>query len=125
MAKVRTAAWPVFPQLSFVPSSARSGFSLLSATEGVILHGGYCKKYTTKTKFEGVPLDDTYFLRLDPAGDWTKLKWEKRKRVGQVPSLRSGATMTTWANKQMGIGFGGVKDVEDEESLTSEFYQDL
>lgn len=98
---------------------------MLAATDGVILHGGYCKKYISKTKFEGVPLDDTFLLRLDPSGDWSKVKWEKRKRVGPVPSLRSGATMVGWANKQMGIGFGGVKDVEDEESMTSEFYQDL
>ncbi|OAV87349.1 hypothetical protein PTTG_00591 [Puccinia triticina 1-1 BBBD Race 1] len=108
--------------------SPRSGFSLLSIPEGIILHGGYSKIYVTKSKAKGVALDDTFFLKLDPTNpDWLKkLKWEKRKRVGQVPSLRSGSTMVNWVNKTMAVGFGGVLDLEDnEEGLVSEFYNDL
>jgi len=108
--------------------SARSGFSLLSIPEGIVLHGGYSKTYITKSKAKGVALDDTFFLKLDPTNpDWLKkLKWEKRKRVGQVPNLRSGSTMVNWVNKAMAIGFGGVLDLEDnEEGLVSEFYNDL
>lgn len=108
--------------------SPRSGFSLLSIPEGIILHGGYSKTYITKSKAKGVALDDTFFLRLDPANpDWLKkLKWDKRKKVGQMPSLRSGSTMVNWVNKTMAVGFGGVLDVEDnEEGLVSEFYNDL
>ncbi|POW11819.1 hypothetical protein PSHT_08281 [Puccinia striiformis] len=92
--------------------SARSGLSLLSIPEGIILHA----------------LDDTFFLKLDPTNpDWLKkLKWEKRKRVGQVPNLRSGSTMVNWVNKALAVGFGGVLDLEDnEEGLVSEFYNDL
>ncbi|KAA1138403.1 hypothetical protein PGTUg99_001126 [Puccinia graminis f. sp. tritici] len=92
------------------------------------LFGGYSKTYITKSKAKGVALDDTFFLKLDPANpDWLKkLKWEKRKRVGQVPSLRSGSTMVNWVNKAMAVGFGGVLDLEDnEEGLVSEFYNDL
>lgn len=34
--------------------------------------------------------------------------------------------MVNWVNKMMGIGFGGVLDVADEEEgLVSEFYNDL
>ncbi|KAI9624545.1 hypothetical protein H4Q26_016774 [Puccinia striiformis f. sp. tritici PST-130] len=88
--------------------SARSGLSLLSIPEGIILHGGYSKVYITKSKAKG------------------KLKWEKRKRVGQVPNLRSGSTMVNWVNKALAVGFGGVLDLEDnEEGLVSEFYNDL
>ncbi|KNZ62983.1 hypothetical protein VP01_11g6 [Puccinia sorghi] len=89
---------------------------------------GYSKTYITKSKAKGVALDDTFFLKLDPTNpDWLKkLKWEKRKRVGQVPNLRSGSTMVNWVNKAMAIGFGGVLDLEDnEEGLVSEFYNDL
>ncbi|KAH9815522.1 hypothetical protein DFH28DRAFT_1082337 [Melampsora americana] len=108
--------------------SPRSGFSLLSTPEGIVLHGGYCKIYTTKTKSKGVALDDTFFLKLDTTKtDWMKtLKWDKRKKVGSMPNLRSGSTMVNWVNKLMGIGFGGVLDVADEEEgLVSEFYNDL
>ncbi|PLW11893.1 hypothetical protein PCASD_22282 [Puccinia coronata f. sp. avenae] len=108
--------------------SPRSGFSLLSIPEGIVLHGGYSKTYITKSKAKGVALDDTFFLKLDPTNpDWLKkLKWEKRKRVGQVPNLRSGSTMVNWVNKSMAVGFGGVLDLEDnEEGLVSEFYNDL
>lgn len=108
--------------------SPRSGFSLLSTPEGIVLHGGYCKIYTTKTKSKGVALDDTFFLKLDSTkADWMKtLKWDKRKKVGTMPNLRSGSTMVNWVNKLMGIGFGGVLDVADEEEgLVSEFYNDL
>ncbi|KAI9621276.1 hypothetical protein H4Q26_015774 [Puccinia striiformis f. sp. tritici PST-130] len=108
--------------------SARSGLSLLSIPEGIILHGGYSKVYITKSKAKGVALDDTFFLKLDPTNpDWLKkLKWEKRKRVGQVPNLRSGSTMVNWVNKALAVGFGGVLDLEDnEEGLVSEFYNDL
>ncbi|EFP91432.2 uncharacterized protein PGTG_17388 [Puccinia graminis f. sp. tritici CRL 75-36-700-3] len=115
--------------------SPRSGFSLLSIPEGIILHGKSISSLFSLPSgtqrlliAKGVALDDTFFLKLDPANpDWLKkLKWEKRKRVGQVPSLRSGSTMVNWVNKAMAVGFGGVLDLEDnEEGLVSEFYNDL
>lgn len=73
-------------------------------------------------------LDDTFFLKIDPTNtEWMKtLKWEKRKKIGAIPNLRSGSTMVNWVNKMMGIGFGGVLDVaDDDEGLVSEFYNDL
>ena len=55
-----------------------------------------------------------------------ELKWERRKKVGYAPSIRSGCTMTLWANKDMGVLFGGVKDDDQsEETLVSEFYNDM
>ena len=58
--------------------------------------------------------------------DLSKLKWERRKRSGYMPSLRSGCSMTQWASKGMGVMFGGVLDEEkDEESMESIFYNDL
>lgn len=102
----------------------RSGFSFIPCPEGAILHGGYRKEYIKGTRPKGVPLDDTWLLRMD--NDLTKVKWEKRKKVGYAPSLRSGCSMTYWANKGMGVLFGGVLDEEkDEESMESTFYNDL
>lgn len=58
--------------------------------------------------------------------DPTKIKWERRKRAGYHPSVRSGTSMAYWANKGMGVLFGGVLDEEkDEEDLESTFYNDL
>jgi hypothetical protein len=58
--------------------------------------------------------------------DLKQVKWEKRKKVGYVPSLRSGCTMALWASKGIGVLFGGVYDDDkDEETLESVFYNDL
>ena len=63
-------------------------------------------------------------VRMDT--DLTKLKWERRKKVGYAPSQRSGCSMTYWANKGMGVLFGGVLDEEkDDESMESTFYNEL
>jgi hypothetical protein len=53
------------------------------------------------------------------------LKWEKRKKGGLAPSLRSGTSMTHWSAKGLGVLFGGVLDHESDEDLSSVFYNDL
>lgn len=104
--------------------SARSGFSFLPTADGIVLHGGYRKEYVGK-RATGVALDDTWLLRLD-ANDLSTAKWERRKKAGYAPSLRSGTTMTMWNAKGMGVLFGGVfDDDKDEETLESAFYNDL
>lgn len=103
--------------------SPRSGFSFLPCPEGVIIHGGYCKEYTGK-QVKGVVLDDTWLLRMDT--DLSKLKWERRKKVGYAPSPRSGVQMAYWTAKAMGVSFGGVFDsYDDDEDLISTFYNEL
>ena len=53
-------------------------------------------------------------------------KWEKRKKVGYAPTLRSGCTMANWSAKSMGVLFGGVTDEDtSEETLESIFHNDL
>ncbi|EJT46220.1 hypothetical protein A1Q1_05177 [Trichosporon asahii var. asahii CBS 2479] len=103
---------------------APGGFSFIPCPEGAFLYGGYRKEYVKGTRPKGVPLDDAWLLRMDP--DLSKLKWERRKKVGYAPSLRSGCSMTHWASKGMGVLFGGVIDEEkDEESMESIFFNDL
>lgn len=63
--------------------SARSGFSFIPCTEGIILNGGYCKEYQGK-QVKGVSLDDTWLLRMDT--EPAKIKWERRKKVGYAPT---------------------------------------
>jgi hypothetical protein len=110
--------------------SARSGFSLVPCAEGVVLHGGYCKIYSQK-RAKGMPLDDTWLLRLDAVQSGSAFssadaKWERRKKVGYAPSIRSGTTMAVWASKGMGVLFGGVYDDDrDEETLDSVFFNDM
>lgn len=111
---------------------ARSGFSMMPCPEGIVLHGGYCKEYTQGKTAKGIPLEDTWLLRLDQVKlgiqfSSSDAKWEKKRKVGGFsPSLRSGTTMATWTLRGMGIMFGGVFDDEaDEEHMTSVFYNDL
>ncbi|KIY73251.1 galactose oxidase [Cylindrobasidium torrendii FP15055 ss-10] len=118
--------------------SARSGFSFLSTPDGIVLHGGYCKEYAKGKRPVGVMLNDTWFLNMTiqtPAeGASTKnfeplkVKWEKKKQASTsyAPAARSGATMTLWANRGMGVQFGGVTDEDvNEESMKSVFWNDL
>ncbi|KAK4056837.1 Kelch repeat-containing protein 3 [Microbotryomycetes sp. JL221] len=100
--------------------------------EGVVLHGGYCKIYDGKRSTGiGQALEDTWLLRVPPANeegviDFKKMKWEKRKKLGYAPSLRSGCTMALWQAKNMGVLFGGVSDEDkDEETLESVFHNDM
>lgn len=102
----------------------RSGFSFVPAAEGVVLYGGYRKEYQPGKPSKGVPLDDQYLLTLDPETP-SKAKWEKRRRIGFVPSLRSGASMALWPAKAMGVLLGGVTDDETEEIITSTFHNDM
>ncbi|KLO15366.1 hypothetical protein SCHPADRAFT_824811 [Schizopora paradoxa] len=115
--------------------SPRSGFSFIPTPEGIIMHGGYCKEYAKGKRPVGVMLEDTWFLRItlttppEDAKSKTDLltfKWEKRKKIGYAPSLRSGCSMALWANKSMGVLFGGVTDEDtSEETLESVFHNDL
>ncbi|MCO5592364.1 hypothetical protein L7F22_046366 [Adiantum nelumboides] len=49
--------------------AARSGFSLLACPDGVLLHGGYCKRYVKGQRTQGVALEDTWFLKLELGAD--------------------------------------------------------
>ncbi|KZT19732.1 galactose oxidase [Neolentinus lepideus HHB14362 ss-1] len=117
--------------------SPRSGFSFLPTVEGILLHGGYCKEYVKGKRPIGVMLQDTWFLRHPAVADAPPkkkdkdalpltMKWERRKKIGYAPGLRSGCTMALWANKGMGLLFGGVTDEDtSEEGLESVFWNDL
>ncbi|KAG8762053.1 hypothetical protein FRC11_011438 [Ceratobasidium sp. 423] len=131
-------------QIEFGPTgrrpSARSGFSFLPTTEGVILHGGYVKEYVKGKRVEGKALEDTWLLQMNP-DDPLKPKWEasciysslnmlsllfhlqKRKKVGYAPTPRSGCTMTLWATKSTAVMFGGVYDEDTSEETMEYGYQ--
>lgn len=89
------------------------------------MFGGYCKKYVKGQRTQGVALEDAWLLKMDE--DLDKIEWVKRRKVGYVPNpARSGCTMALWANRNMGVLFGGVTDTEaDEESMESTFWNDL
>ena len=104
---------------------ARSGFSFLPTPEGIVLYGGYCKRYVKGQRVQGVALEDAWLLQMDE--DLSKIEWVRRRKIGYAPNPpRSGCTMALWANRNMGVLFGGVTDMEnDEESLESTFWNAL
>lgn len=53
-----------------------------------MLHGGYCKEYSGK-QVKGLSLDDTWFLKMD-GDDLSKIKWERRRKIGYAPSGKEG-----------------------------------
>jgi hypothetical protein len=111
--------------------SPRSGFSFLPSPDGLVVYGGYSKTYEGK-RVTGQALNDCWLLKIPPIGDdnqldTKKFKWEKRKNPGYPPNpVRSGCTMAYWANKGMGVLFGGVSDDDkDEETLESTFWNEM
>lgn len=125
--------WVELPQNDFRRPGPRSGFSFLPTTDGVVLHGGYCKRYIKGQRSQGVQLEDTWMLKLiettptlqHPLG--VKAEWVRRRKIGYAPNPpRSGCTMALWPARQIGVLFGGVTDTElDEESLESTFWNAL
>lgn len=117
--------WQEIKQNDLRRPSARSGFSFLPTPDGIVLYGGYCKKYVKGQRTQGLALDDAWLLQMDE--DTSKIQWIKRRKIGYAPNPpRSGCTMALWANRNMGVLFGGVTDTEhDEESMESTFWNDL
>ncbi|XBW34705.1 hypothetical protein QEN19_000272 [Hanseniaspora menglaensis] len=113
-----------FPKNSPTPD-ARSGCSLIPFDDGMVLYGGYTKVKTTKKNIsKGKILNDLWILKNFTANDLNKVRWEKKRKQGVQPSPRCG---TSWvSHKGRGVLFGGVFDYEEtEESLESEFFNDL
>lgn len=128
--------WVEIPQNDLKRPPARSGFSFLSVPEGLILHGGYCKRYVKDQRTQGVALEDTWLLKCTPQADGSllpvntphggKIEWEKRRKIGYAPGQRSGCTMVLWVSKGMGVLFGGVSDREDDdESMESVLFNEV
>ncbi|KOS16217.1 galactose oxidase [Malassezia pachydermatis] len=117
--------WKEIKQNDLRRPSARSGFSFLPTPDGIVLYGGYCKKYVKGQRAQGVALEDAWMLNMDE--DISKIEWSKRRKIGYAPNPpRSGCTMALWANRNTGVLFGGVTDTEqDEESMESTFWNDL
>lgn len=110
-----------FPKNHTIPD-ARSGHSLIPDSEGAILWGGYCKVKAGKGLQKGKVLSDCWYLKMN--NDASAIRWERRKKQGFQPSPRVGCSMVH--HKGRGVLFGGVYDFEEtEESLDSEFYNDV
>lgn len=123
--------WHEIQQNDLRKPASRSGFSLLPCAEGLILHGGYCKRYVKGQRTQGVALEDTWLLKLTLGADGDlfhsgSIEWQRRRKIGYAPGPRSGCTMAPWTTRNMGVLFGGVVDTEnDEESLESQCFNDL
>ncbi|CEH16637.1 Protein containing repeated kelch motifs [Ceraceosorus bombacis] len=124
--------WHEIKQNELRKPPARSGFSLLSTPEGVVLYGGYCKRYIKGERTQGIALEDAWLLTIAPdaeTGDLFargKIEWTRKRKIGYAPGQRSGCTMTLWPQRNTGVLFGGVTDNEnDEESLESFCHNDL
>lgn len=110
-----------FPNNHSVPDP-RSGHSFIPTSEGAILYGGYTKVKAGKGLQKGKILADCWFLKMK--SDLSAVRWERRRKQGSQPSPRVGCSMVH--HKGRGVLFGGVYDYEEtEESLQSEFYNDL
>ncbi|KDQ12099.1 hypothetical protein BOTBODRAFT_176632 [Botryobasidium botryosum FD-172 SS1] len=111
-------------ELREIDRKPSSGFSFLPVADGVILHGGYCKIYAKGKRTQGVALEDTWFLKMSL--ETKEIKWERRKKSGYAPSIRSGCTMALWGARSIGVMFGGVRDDDtSEEGMTSIFFNDM
>ncbi|KAI5954244.1 KEL3 [Candida jiufengensis] len=110
-----------FPPTHPIPD-ARSGHSFIPCNEGGVIYGGYTKVKARKGLQKGKVLNDCWILKMK--SDLKSIKFERRKKQGQLPSPRVGCSLVYHKNR--GILFGGVYDYEEsEEQLDSEFYNQL
>ena len=73
---------------------------------------------------KGREYTDMWSLNMKPVITNHNPTWEKVSRKGDVPSSRSGATMTVYRNRA--ILFGGVHDEDGPRNdITSTFYKEL
>ncbi|KAK9477594.1 hypothetical protein V1514DRAFT_308812 [Lipomyces japonicus] len=120
---VTTYKWQ---QIEFPPSTlkpeARSGHSFLPTEDGAVIWGGYSKVKNSQKKIVGKVHSDCWQLKLTP--ELKTVRWERRRKSAWAPSPRVGCSMVY--HKGRGILFAGVYDTEEtEESLESQFYNDL
>lgn len=92
--------------------SARSGFSLVTHPEGVLLYGGYTQVKNKKGLMQGQTLNDLWLLRIDPS-DLKTLRWKKLKLPPTAPPPRSGSSsVNVPSGVRKMLNFGGVIDEE-------------
>lgn len=140
--------WIEVPSKPYVPAPrARSGFLMTvhPSDDAVFVFGGYSKEKnkgsgssgSAAKKSEGKVHTDMWMLSLKGAVnsgkssnssaskiDIGKISWQKLSNKGSPPSVRCGASMTSYKNK--GIYFGGVRDSEGpRHTMLSTFFNDL
>ncbi|KAJ3120197.1 hypothetical protein HK098_004791 [Nowakowskiella sp. JEL0407] len=104
--------------------TARSGFQFIShpTSDFIVLYGGYSKQYVKGQKTQGVTHTDMWALKMST--DEKAIKWERRKKGGMTPTIRSGCTMTAFKNRA--VLFGGVTDmVEEDDHIQSMCHNDM
>ncbi|XP_075694438.1 kelch domain-containing protein 4 isoform X2 [Rhinoderma darwinii] len=102
--------------------SARSGCQLTTTQDGsIVIYGGYSKQRVKKDVDKGTVHTDMFLLRMEGADKWT---WSRLNPSGTKPTLRTGFSMAAAPNNRS-VLFGGVCDEEEEESIESDFFNDL
>ncbi|KAK5643058.1 hypothetical protein RI129_009225 [Pyrocoelia pectoralis] len=104
----------------------RSGCCMVPLSDGkILIYGGYSKEKLKKDVDKGVIFADAFLLVPDKNDTTaTKWKWVQTKLGGVNFTQRSGIGCTIAPNN-VAYTFGGVFDIEEEEDISSTFYNDF
>ncbi|KAL1518360.1 hypothetical protein ABEB36_001995 [Hypothenemus hampei] len=109
------------------PPAPRSGCCMAPLPDHrILIYGGYSKENIKKDIDKGHIYTDAFILGLDKHDpNKQKYKWQQVKLGNQHFSPRCSMPMVTTVNGQYSYCFGGVFDVEDDEILSGNFFNDF
>ncbi|XP_029463892.1 kelch domain-containing protein 4 [Rhinatrema bivittatum] len=119
-----TFTWAKVSPLGTGPTP-RSGCKMVTTQDGgVIVYGGYSKQKVKKDVDKGIVHTDMFSLKNETREGEDKWVWSRLNASGMKPSPRTGFSVAVEPGGRS-VLFGGVYDVEEEESIEGDFFNDI
>eukprot|EP00124_Ichthyophonus_hoferi_P004171 Ihof_evm2s428 gene=Ihof_evmTU2s428 len=125
-----------FPSIMIGPTPRSACQFMPASDEKILLFGGYSRHRVKGEIDKGETHSDIWSLEIDhdvkpidskkgEKKEETRWKWTRVRPNGIIPSSRNGSVMVARPGTKLLYSFGGVTDMETEETLQGSFMNDL